>query len=80
MVQSQGEMSVDPIVEMGSNRFRTMKCVKDEAGDPLQRVTEIRERTADKLAVFSGNGVRTMIDEMRLSFAGHCPFPRFAVV
>ena len=72
IVQSQGEMSVDLIVEM-FQQIPTMKCVKDEAGDPLQRVTQIRERTADKLAVFSGNGVRTMIDEMRLGFAGHCP-------
>src|SRR6185503_6004079 len=23
---------------------------------------------------FSGNGVRTMIDEMRLGFSGHCPY------
>jgi hypothetical protein len=39
----------------------------------LARVREIRDRTGDKLAVFSGNGVRTMIDEMRLGFSGHCP-------
>ncbi len=73
IVQSQGEMSVDLIVEM-FKQIPTMKCVKDEAGDPLQRITQIRERTGDKLAVFSGNGVRTMIDEMRLGFAGHCPY------
>jgi 4-hydroxy-tetrahydrodipicolinate synthase len=73
IVQSQGEMSVDLIVEM-FQQIPTMKGVKDEAGDPLQRVAQIRERTGDKLAVFSGNGVRTMIDEMRLGFAGHCPF------
>ena len=36
-------------------------------------MAEIRERTNDRLAVFSGNGVRTMIDEMRLGFSGHCP-------
>ncbi len=77
IVQSQGEMSVDLIVEM-FRQIPTMKCVKDEAGDPLQRVAQIRERTADKLAVFSGNGVRTMIDEMRLGFAGHCPFSGIA--
>jgi 4-hydroxy-tetrahydrodipicolinate synthase len=71
-VQSQGDMSVDLIVEM-FKQIPTMKVVKDEAGDPLVRVTEIRERTGDKLAVFSGNGVRTMIDEMRLGFSGHCP-------
>ncbi len=71
-VQSQGDMSVDLIVEL-FHQVPTMKCVKDEAGNPLARVTQIRERTQDKLAVFSGNGVRTMIDEMRLGFSGHCP-------
>src|SRR5580700_10980628 len=73
MVQSQGTMSVDLIVEM-AKQIPTMKCVKDEAGNPLARITQIRERTNDKLAVFSGNGVRTMIDEMTLGFAGHCPY------
>jgi len=72
IVQSQGDMSVDLIVKM-SQQIPTMKAVKDEAGNPLVRITEIRERTKDKLAVFSGNGVRTMIDEMRLGFSGHCP-------
>ena len=71
-VQSQGDMSVDLIVEM-FRQVPTMKCVKDEAGNPLARITQIRERTNDRLAVFSGNGVRTMIDEMRLGFSGHCP-------
>jgi 4-hydroxy-tetrahydrodipicolinate synthase len=71
-VQTQGDMSVDLIVEM-ARQIPTMKCVKDEAGDPLARITEIRQRTNDKLAVFSGKGVRTMMDEMRLGFSGHCP-------
>jgi dihydrodipicolinate synthase/N-acetylneuraminate lyase len=72
IVQTQGGISVDIVVEM-ARQIPTMKCVKDEAGNPLARVTQIRERTNDKLAVFSGNGVRTMIDEMRLGFSGHCP-------
>jgi dihydrodipicolinate synthase/N-acetylneuraminate lyase len=72
MVQSQGDMSVDLIVEM-FNQIPTMKCVKDEAGNPLARVTQILAATNGKLAVFSGNGVRTMMDEMRLGFSGHCP-------
>jgi len=71
-VQTQGDMTVDLIINM-AREIPTMKAVKDEAGNPLARVTEIRERTGDKLAVFSGNGVRTMIDEMRLGFSGHCP-------
>jgi dihydrodipicolinate synthase/N-acetylneuraminate lyase len=71
-VQSQGDMSVDLIVEM-FRQLPTMKCVKDEAGNPLARITQIRERTNDRLAVFSGNDVCAMIDEMRLGFSGHCP-------
>jgi dihydrodipicolinate synthase/N-acetylneuraminate lyase len=72
IVQSQGDMSVDLIIRL-FEQIPTMKCVKDEAGNPLTRITQIRERTKDRLAVFSGNGVRTLIDEMRLGFSGHCP-------
>ena len=71
-VQSTGNMSVDLIVEMFKS-VPTMRVVKDEAGSPLERVGELRRKTSDRLAVFSGNGVRTMIDEMRLGFLGHCP-------
>jgi len=72
VVQTIGNMSVDLIVEM-FRQIPTMKCVKDEVGIPLERVTQIREKTNNKLAVFSGQGVRTMLDEMRLGFSGHCP-------
>lgn len=72
IVQTRGDMSVDLVVEM-FRQIPTMKCVKDEAGNPLARIRQIRERTQDRLAVFSGNGVRTMIDEMQLGFSGHCP-------
>ncbi len=71
-VQSTGDMSVDLIVQM-FKEIPTMRVVKDEAGNPLQRVSEIRERTGGKLNVFSGNGVRTMITEMERGFTGHCP-------
>jgi len=72
IVQSQGDMSVDLIVEM-FGQIPTMKCVKDEAGNPLARISQIQQATSNKLAVFAGNGVRTMIDEMRLGFSGYCP-------
>jgi dihydrodipicolinate synthase/N-acetylneuraminate lyase len=71
-VQTTGSLSVDAVVEM-FKAIPTMKVVKDEAGKPLERVQSIREKTANKLAVFSGNGVRTMIEEMALGFTGHCP-------
>jgi 1-pyrroline-4-hydroxy-2-carboxylate deaminase len=71
-VQTIGNMSVESIAEMFRS-IPTMRVVKDEAGDPLARVGEIREKTGDKLAVFAGNGVRVMIDEMQLGFSGYCP-------
>jgi dihydrodipicolinate synthase/N-acetylneuraminate lyase len=77
--QSTGTMSIDLLVEM----FRTIptfRCVKDEAGDPLLRVGEIRRRTNDELKVFSGMGVQTMITEMQLGFSGHCPYTNLSDV
>ncbi len=71
-VQSTGDMSVDLVVRM-FKEIPTMRVIKDEAGNPIQRVAEIRERTGGKLNVFSGNGVRTMITEMERGFLGHCP-------
>jgi 4-hydroxy-tetrahydrodipicolinate synthase len=78
-VQTIGDMSVDLIVEMYRS-IPTMRVVKDEAGDPLARVTEIRRRTDDKIGVFAGRGVRIMIDEMQLGFAGYCPVVALADV
>jgi 4-hydroxy-tetrahydrodipicolinate synthase len=72
IVQTTNEVTVDLIVEM-YNAIPTMKIVKDEAADPLARVTEIRQRTGDKIGVFAGKGVRIMIDELQLGFAGYCP-------
>lgn len=71
--QTGGDFSVDLIVEM-FNTIPTFRYVKDEAGNPLVRVTEIRRRTNDQLKCFSGKGVTTMITEMERGFAGHCPF------
>jgi 4-hydroxy-tetrahydrodipicolinate synthase len=76
-VQTLGDMSVDLIVKM-YQQIPTMKVVKDEAGNPLERVTPILQRTDGKVAVFAGQGVRTMLDEMRLGFTGFCPLPGLA--
>jgi dihydrodipicolinate synthase/N-acetylneuraminate lyase len=77
--QTTGAMSVDLLVEM-SGAIPTFRCVKDEAGDPLTRIEEIRRRTDGKLKVFSGFGVQTMITEMQLGFSGHCPYTNLADV
>ena len=71
-VQTIGNVSVDVLVEMYRS-IPTMVVVKDEAGDPLARVTEIRKRTDGKINVFAGKGVRLMIEEMQLGFTGFCP-------
>jgi dihydrodipicolinate synthase/N-acetylneuraminate lyase len=74
-VQTQENMSVDLVVNIYKT-VPTARHVKDEAsagGGALQRITEIRRRTNDEMKVFSGQGVRTMINEMELGFSGHCP-------
>ena len=75
--QTGGDFSVDRVVEMFET-IATFRYVKDEAGDPLERVTEIKKRTAGELHCFSGNGVATMITEMERGFTGHCPFVSLA--
>jgi 2-keto-3-deoxy-L-arabinonate dehydratase len=77
--QAVGTMSVDVLVEMFKT-IPTMRYVKDEAGNPLERVTELRQRTGDQLKVFSGQGVATMITEMERGFSGHCPYTTLADV
>jgi dihydrodipicolinate synthase/N-acetylneuraminate lyase len=71
-IQTIGEMPVDLVVEMFKS-IPTVRVVKDEAGDPLVRVSELRAKTDGKLAIFAGKGVRQMMDEMRLGFTGFCP-------
>jgi 4-hydroxy-tetrahydrodipicolinate synthase len=77
--QAVGPMSVDLLVRM-SETIPNFRCVKDEAGEPLERVTELHDRTGGRLHVFSGKGVNTMITEMERGFDGHCPFVSFADV
>jgi 4-hydroxy-tetrahydrodipicolinate synthase len=71
-VQTSGNESVDLVVQL-FNEIPTVSVVKDEAGDPLKRVTELLAKTDGKLAVFAGKGVRQMMDEMRLGFTGFAP-------
>src|SRR5277367_2354681 len=75
--QTGGDFGVDLIVEM-FHTIPTFRYVKDEAGDPLERVTEIRRRSNNQLQCFSGKGVSTMITEMERGFVGHCPFVSLA--
>jgi 4-hydroxy-tetrahydrodipicolinate synthase len=71
-IQTSGDFPVDLVVQM-FKEIPTVCVVKDEAGDPLARVSELLAKTDGKLAVFAGKGVRQMMDEMRLGFTGFCP-------
>ena len=77
--QAVGAMSVDLLVEMFKT-IPTMRYVKDEAGVPLERIADLRQKTGDQLKVFSGNGAGTMISEMERGFSGACPYTSLADV
>src|SRR5262249_53307594 len=77
--QAVGPVSVDLLVEMYKT-IPTMRYVKDEAGNPLERIAEIRQKTGDQLKVFSGGGAATMIAEMERGFSGACPYTGLADV
>jgi len=77
--QAVGTMSTDLLIEM----FKTipsMRYVKDEAGVPLERIAELRQKSGDQLKVFSGSGAGTMIAEMERGFSGACPYTGVADV
>ena len=71
-VQAVGDMDVDMILEL-HRTIPTMRFIKDEAGDPLQRVGPIREKSHDEIKVFSGNHGRRMIEELEAGFSGSMP-------
>ena len=77
--QAVGAMSVDLLVEMFKT-IPTMRYIKDEAGNPLERIGELRERTGDQLKVFSGAGGATLIAELERGFSGTCPYTGLADV
>jgi dihydrodipicolinate synthase/N-acetylneuraminate lyase len=51
-----------------------MRYVKDESGEPLERVQELLKRTNGEVADFSGRGANFLITEMERGFIGACPF------
>jgi dihydrodipicolinate synthase/N-acetylneuraminate lyase len=70
--QTEGGMSVDLVIRMFKS-IPNLHYVKDEAGNPLARVGQLRRQSSDQLKVFAGNGVTMMINEMELGFSGLCP-------
>jgi 4-hydroxy-tetrahydrodipicolinate synthase len=75
--QAVGDLSVDQLVAI-FKAVPTLRYVKDEAGQPLERVGPLREKTGDQLKVFTGNHGKTLIDEMIRGFSGSMPAAGFA--
>jgi 4-hydroxy-tetrahydrodipicolinate synthase len=75
--QAVGNMSVATLIEM-YKAIPTFRYVKDEAGQPLFRIRELREQSGGQLKVFTGGHGRTMIDEMNRGFYGTMPAASFA--
>jgi 4-hydroxy-tetrahydrodipicolinate synthase len=75
--QAVGNMSVGTLIDMYKS-IPTLRYVKDEAGQPLFRVRELREQSSDQLKIFTGGHGKTMIDEMKRGFSGTMPAASFA--
>jgi 4-hydroxy-tetrahydrodipicolinate synthase len=82
IVQAVGKMNVELIMEL-YNAIPTMRYVKDEAyddGPPATRIGPLRQKSGDKLKVWTGGNGRTFIEELRLGFSGTMPTATFADV
>jgi 4-hydroxy-tetrahydrodipicolinate synthase len=75
--QAVGDLTVDQLIVM-YKAVPTLRYVKDEAGQPLQRVGPLREKSGDELKVFTGTHGRTLIEEMIRGFSGSMPAAGFA--
>jgi dihydrodipicolinate synthase/N-acetylneuraminate lyase len=72
MIQTIGNMGTSIIGDV-YKQVPTLACVKDEAGDALTRISDIRARTDNKVSVFAGKAAHTLLNEMALGFDGNCP-------
>ena len=77
--QAVGSLSIDSIISMYRD-IPTLRYVKDEAGEPLMRLAELRSKSNDQLKVFTGGHGKTLIDEMIRGFSGSMPAASFADV
>lgn len=72
-VQTTGNMSVEFVLKM-ADRIPTLRYIKDEAGDPIQRLEQFRAATKGKPPyAFTGSHGRTLYDEMLRGVAGNMP-------
>lgn len=78
-MQTIGKMSVDLLVRV-YEAVPTMRYIKDESGEPTERVADLIKRTDGKINDFAGRGGRTMLTEMERGFVGSCPYVGLADV
>jgi 4-hydroxy-tetrahydrodipicolinate synthase len=76
-VQAAGSLGVETILQM-YRAIPTLRYVKDEAGQPLMRISALRKGSNDQLKIFSGSHGKTLIDEMIRGFSGDMPAASFA--
>jgi 4-hydroxy-tetrahydrodipicolinate synthase len=76
-VQAVGTLSVDALLEMYRS-IPTLRFVKDEAGQPLMRISALRKGSNDQLKIFTGSHGKTLIDEMIRGISGNMPAASFA--
>lgn len=72
VMQATGNQSVELVAEV-CRQVPTLACIKDEAGEPLDRIAQIRARTGGKISVFAGRAAHTFINELEEGFDGNCP-------
>jgi 4-hydroxy-tetrahydrodipicolinate synthase len=72
VMQATGTQSVDLVAEV-FRQAPTLACIKDEAGEPLNRIAQIRARTGGRISVFAGRAAHTFISELGEGFDGNCP-------
>lgn len=79
IVQTRGTISVDLMIQL-FQQVPTMKATKDEVGNPLERVTQLIQRTDNKLAVWAAGGGTgdALLQELPLGFMGLCPTPQYS--
>jgi 4-hydroxy-tetrahydrodipicolinate synthase len=75
--QAVGKMTPEFLLEM-YRAVPTLRYVKDEAGQPLDRIGRLSEGSGGELKIFSGAHGRTLIEEMRRGFSGSMPAAGFA--
>jgi len=71
-IQAVGNVGVDWVIRL-YEAVPTLRYVKFEAADVLKSIGPLRERSADKLKVFSGEHGRRIIQELPLGVSGNMP-------